>query len=57
MSALIKAHTEAPNKITINPFINNYVLTILITINLHQKREISETQSPSINCYWHIIFF
>lgn len=45
MSALIKAHTEAPNKITINPFINNYlyVLTILITINLHQKREISET--------------
>lgn len=35
MSALIKAHAEASNKIAINPFINNDVLTILITINLY----------------------
>lgn len=31
---LIKVRTKAFNKITVNPFINNNVLTILITIYL-----------------------
>lgn len=34
IATLIKVRTEAFNKITINPFINNNVLTILITIYL-----------------------
>lgn len=35
MVTLIKARTKAFNKITINPFIYNNVLTILITIYLY----------------------
>lgn len=34
IATLIKVRTKAFNKITINPFINNNVLTILITIYL-----------------------
>lgn len=37
MAILIKVYAKAFDKITINPFINNNVLTILITIYLCWK--------------------